>query len=210
MARITTSKTKLSRRVSRNLFLKGSRSFSAKDDYTKKPFKTTIQGKRKPTSLSQYGKQLVEKQALKYTYGLTEKPLANVFKKAFRKTGDTGLIALSILEKRLDNVVYRAGLANSRSQARQLVNHGHFLVNAKPVKTPSYVVKVGDVVTVKSNKLSKNFWKEFSLMVPNDIPNWMDTSKKHTIKIINEPIPQDLPQDFNLAYIVEFYSRKVS
>jgi small subunit ribosomal protein S4 len=137
MARNLKSRIKLSRRVTRNLFLKGARSFSPKDEYSKKPFKTAIAGKKRPPTLSGYGKQLLEKQALKFTYGLLEKQLRNIFTEAFRRDGDTGIIALTLLEKRIDNVVYRGGLANSRSQARQLVNHGHFLINGEKVSIPS-------------------------------------------------------------------------
>lgn len=209
MARYLGSRTKLCRRVKRNLFLKGARSFSAKDDYTKRPTISNNNRKRQ-TRLTEYGKQLMEKQLLKYTYGLMEKQLTNLFKKAFRQKGDTGKIALSVLEKRLDNVVYRSGLANSRAQARQLVNHGHFNVNGKTVDIPSFQVSVGDVIAIKQNKLNKNFWKNFQLQVPNQIPSWLDTSKKNTIRIISEPTDEDLPlEDIKISTVVEYYSRKV-
>lgn len=210
MARNLKSRIKLSRRVSRNLFLKGSRSFSPKDEYAKKPFKSAIAGKRRPPTLSGYGKQLLEKQALKFTYGLLEKQLKNIFIEAFRRDGDTGIIALTLLEKRIDNVIYRGGLANSRSQARQLVNHGHFLINGKKVSIPSYKVKIGDVITIKAKKESQPFWKNFSLQIPNEAPSWLDTKENRKIKIVTDPLPVDLPQDINLPYIVEFYSRKIS
>jgi small subunit ribosomal protein S4 len=211
MARIK-AKAKLSRRVGRNLFLKGARSFSIKDDYSKRPFKPTKNGSRKPSSnsSSEYSKQLLEKQSIKYTYGIMEKQLINVFKKAFRQEGDTGNIALTILEKRLDNVVYRAGLSNSRSQARQLVNHGHFLVNGKKVNIPSYQIKSGDIIEVKENKTKNAFWTNFQLEVPNESPSWLDSSSKQKIKILNLPIKEDLPQDFNISSVVEYYSNKVA
>jgi small subunit ribosomal protein S4 len=208
MSRYIKSRTKLSRRVGRNLFLKGARSFSPKDDYTKRPFKPTKT--RRPSQPSGYGKQLIEKQTLRYTYGLVEKQLGNLFKKAFKKTGETGLVVLSLLERRLDNVVYRSGLANSRMQARQLVNHGHFLVNGKKASIPSFIVVSGDVITLRPSKESKNFWKNFQLDVPNDVPNWLDASKKHLIKVVNEPLLEDLPSDVNMSYVVEYYSRKVA
>jgi small subunit ribosomal protein S4 len=211
MARIK-AKAKLSRRVGRNLFLKGARSFSSKDDYSKRPFKPTKGGGRKPSSnsSSEYSKQLLEKQSIKYTYGIMEKQLINVFKKAFKQEGDTGNIALTMLEKRLDNVVYRAGLSNSRSQARQLVNHGHFLVNGKKVNIPSYQIKSGDIVEVKENKAKNAFWTNFQLEVPNESPSWLDSSSKQKIKILNLPIKEDLPQDFNISSVVEYYSNKVA
>jgi small subunit ribosomal protein S4 len=209
MARNLKSRIKLSRRVTRNLFLKGARSFSPKDEYSKKPFKTAIAGKKRPPTLSGYGKQLLEKQALKFTYGLLEKQLRNIFTEAFRRDGDTGIIALTLLEKRIDNVVYRGGLANSRSQARQLVNHGHFLINGEKVSIPSYKVKIGDIISIKENKQGNGFWKNFTLQIPNEAPSWLDTKENRKIKIVTEPLAVDLPQDINLPYIVEFYSRKV-
>ncbi len=211
MARYLGSKTKLSKRVGRNLYLKGTRSFSAKDDFSKRPYRAGVHGKTSRTSrISEYGKQLLEKQAIRFTYSLMEKQLANLFKKAFKKAGNTGKIVLSNLERRLDNVIYRAGLANSRGQARQLVSHGHFLVNGVTVNIPSYTVKPGDVVQVKENKLKKAFWKNFQLQVPNEMVPWIsvDATKK-VIKILNEPLDEDLPKEFGLQAVVEYYSRKV-
>jgi small subunit ribosomal protein S4 len=212
MARYLKSRTKLSKRVGQNLFLKGARSFSAKDDYTKHPFKPGMHARsRKPSKLSEYGKQLQEKQILRFTYGLMEKQLANVFKRAFKTKGDTGLIALQTLERRLDNVVYRSGLSNSLAQARQLVNHGHFELNGVKCDIPSALVKEGDVVTVRTSKAAKsNFWKEYKLLIPNTPPSWLDVSGKNSVKVLNLPLVEDLPQNINIAPIVEFYSRKVA
>jgi small subunit ribosomal protein S4 len=209
MARNTGSRTKLSRRVGKNLFLKGQRSFSAKDDYTKKPFKVLKKGKRPPT-LSEYGKQLKEKQTVKFTYGILERQFTNLFKKAFRVKEDTGSTALILLELRLDNIVYKAGLANSRYQSRQLVNHGHFLVNGIKATIPSMTLKAGDVISVKPSKLKKAFWQNFTLEVPNDVPAWLEKNKDFEVKVINQPLKEDLPQDFNITAIVEYYSNKVA
>jgi len=211
MARYLKSKTKLSKRVGRNLFLKGARSFSAKDDYSKRPYKAGMHGKNlQKGRISEYGKQLLEKQAIRFTYGLMERQLANMFKKAFAKRGDTGKIVLNQLERRLDNVVYKAGFANSRAQARQLVNHGHFTVNNVPVNIPSFVVKTGDVIRVKENKQKKNFWKNFQLEVPQETVAWISSNlSKKEFKIVNEPLDEDLPKDFNIQSVVEYYSRKV-
>jgi small subunit ribosomal protein S4 len=209
MARYTESRTKLSRRVGRNLYLKGLRSFSAKDDYSKRPFKNSNKGKR-PSTLSEYGKQLREKQSVKFTYGILDRQLTNLFKKAFRLKGDTGSIALTLLELRFDNVVYRSGLANSRSQARQLVNHGHFYVNGKKATIPSMILNEGDVISVKPNKIKKNFWQNFTLEVPNDIPSWIEKKSSTEVKILNKPLKEDLPTEFNITSIVEYYSNKVA
>jgi small subunit ribosomal protein S4 len=211
MARYTASRTKLSRRVGRNLFLKGSRSFSPKDDFTKRPFKAPKKkGKRVNPTSSEYSKQLLEKQALKFTYGLLEKQLTNLFKKAFKKKGDTGSIALSLLERRLDSVIYRSGLANSRSQARQLVNHGHFLVNGKKANIPSITLEAGDLIKLKENKSKKTFWQSFTLEIPNDVPVWLQKKNDFEIKVVNSPLEDDLPKEFNISSIVEYYSNKVA
>ena len=207
--RITTSKTKKSRRIGRNLFLKGARSFSAKDDFSKRPFKPGVHGSARGFAKnSEYSKQLSEKQALKFVYGLNERQMTNTFKKSLNAKGETGVILLQSLERRLDNVVYRAGLANSRAQARQLVNHGSFEVNGSSVNIPSYQVKTGDVIKVKASKAKNTFWTNFKLEVPNELVAWLSSSDK-TIKVLNEPLNEDLPKDFNIAYIVEYYSRRV-
>jgi small subunit ribosomal protein S4 len=136
--------------------------------------------------------------------------MKNLFTKAFNQTGDTGEIALISLETRLDNIIYRAGLANSRPQARQLVNHGHFTVNGRKANVPSMELKTSDVVEVKNNKAKKPFWQNFQLQVPNEAPSWLEKVSDYKVKVISEPDPQDLPQEFNIPSIVEYYSRKVS
>jgi small subunit ribosomal protein S4 len=211
MARYLNSRTKLSKRVGKNLFLKGSRSFSAKDDFARRPQKPGVHGvTRRPAKLSEYGKQLQEKQILRYTYGLMEKQLANLFKRAFKSKLDTGLYVLGMLERRLDNVVYKAGLANSLAQARQLITHGHFAVNDKKCDIPSATLDAGDVVTVREVKLKSAFWTNFKLEVPLTVPAWLDASKKNSVKVINLPLTEDLPVSINIAPIVEYYSRKVA
>lgn len=210
MARYTESKVKRSKRVNKNLFNKGARSFSAKDDFAKRPYKPGQHGNsRRFPRTSQYGKQLIQKQTLRFTYGLMEKQLANHFKKAFKQQGKTGTIVLTNLERRLDNVIYRGGLANSRDQARQLVNHGHFTVNGVKTNIPSFAVSSGDVIEIKENKLKRPFWQNFKLTVPNEAPTWINTSKKNTLQITNLPLETDLPQDLEIGLVVEYYSRKV-
>jgi len=211
MARYLGSRTKLSKRVGRNLFLKGARSFSAKDDFSKKPQKPGVHGNAKrPPKVSEYGKQLLEKQVLRYTYGLMEKQLSNLFKKAFKTKGDTGIIALGLLERRLDNVIYKGGLANSLAQARQLVTHGHFQIDGQKVDIPSYVVKTGEVVAVRESKSKNAFWETYKIEVPLTVPSWLDSSSKMTIKVLNLPLMEDLPQNIEINKIVEFYSRSVA
>lgn len=210
MARYTGSKTKLSKRIGKNLFNKGARSYSAKDDFTKRPYKAGQHGSgRNFSRTSEYGKQLLEKQYIKFTYGIMEKQLANMFKKAFKQVGDTGKIVLTSLESRLDNSVYRAGLANSRSQARQLVSHGHFQVNGVTVNIPSYRLKSNDVVTIRKSKEKSAFWTNFKLEVPNTVPAWIDAANQKQFKVIHSPLDTDLPVEFNVGAVVEYYSRKV-
>ena len=210
MSRFIGSKTQLSKRVGRNLFLKGARSFSAKDDYSKKPQKPGVHGGGKSfAKISEYSKQLTEKQALRFTYGLTEKQLANTFKRAFKAKDETGYGLFSLLERRLDNVVYRAGLANSRAQARQLVNHGHFLLNGIRASIPSMLVSAADKIEVKPAKAKNAFWTNFQLEVPNEQSAWL-SKKDRTINVINEPTADDLPKEFNPGYIIEYYSRRVN
>lgn len=209
MARYTAGKTKLSKRIGRNLFLKGARSFSPKDDYAKRPYPAGEHGKGKFSKVSEFGKQLLEKQAIKFTYGILEKQLTNLFKKASKTSTDTGKTVLTFLERRLDNVVYRGGLANSRGQARQMVNHGQFLVNGKKVDIPSFMVSAADVITVSLKKSKSPFWTNFKLEVPNESPAWLDGTKSMQIRVVNLPLETDLPQDFKIAPVVEYYSRKV-
>jgi len=207
--RITGSKTKKSRRIGKNLFLKGARSYSQKDDFSKRPFKPGVHGSAGGfAKTSEYGKQLAEKQALKFVYGLNERQMTNAFKKALKSQGETGVVLMQNLERRLDNVVYRAGLANSRAQARQLVSHGQFEVSGQAVNIPSLLVKTGDVIKVKASKAGSAFWTNFKLEVPNEVVAWISVSDK-TITILNEPLSEDLPKDFTIAYIVEYYSRRV-
>lgn len=203
------SKAKLSRRIGRNLFLKGSRSFSAKDDVSKRLFKPGQHGTARGFSrLSEYGKQLVEKQAIRFTYGLTEKQMRKVFKKAKKADDPTGIAFLTLLETRLDNVVYRGGLANSRSQARQLVNHGHFLVNGIKAEVPSIAINPGDVIEVKPSKAKNAFWTNFKLEIPAESPAWLSTTGMK-IKVVGNPVQEELPQEYNLGNIIEYYSRRV-
>jgi small subunit ribosomal protein S4 len=209
MARYTAGKTKLSKRIGRNLFLKGARSFSAKDDYAKRPYAAGEHGKGKFAKTSEFGKQLLEKQAIKFTYGILEKQLTNLFKKASKTSSDTGKTVLTFLERRLDNVIYRGGLANSRGQARQLVNHGQFLVNGQKVDIPSFMVSAADIITVSPKKAKSAFWSNFKLEVPNESPAWLDSTKSMQIRVVNLPLETDLPQDFKIAPVVEYYSRKV-
>ena len=165
-------------------------------------------GKRR-TKKSEYGTQLTEKQKVKFVYGILEKQVRMYYEKAERMNGNTGEILLSLVERRLDNVVYRLGFASTRREARQLVNHGHYTVNGKSVNIPSYLVEVGDVIAVSEKSSSNNRFKK---MKEDDAfvaaPKWLDRDKNTlTGKVIALPARDDI--DFEIAenLIVELYSK---
>ena len=166
-------------------------------------------GGQRRAKKSEYATQLTEKQKVKFVYGIQEKQFHNYYDKATRAEGNTGEVLLTFVERRLDNVVYRLGFANSRRQARQLVNHGHFTVNGSRVNIPSYLVKTGDVVAVCQKSVSNNFFKKLK---EDDTfvaaPKWMDRDKTTlTGKVIAMPTKADI--DFEIAehLIVELYSK---
>ena len=165
-------------------------------------------GKRR-TKKSEYGTQLTEKQKVKFVYGILEKQFRMYYEKAERMNGNTGEILLSLVERRLDNVVYRLGFASTRREARQLVNHGHYTVNGKSVHIPSYLVDVNDVLAVSEKSSSNNRFKK---MKEDDAfiaaPKWLERDKNNlTGKVIALPARDDI--DFEIAenLIVELYSK---
>lgn len=208
--RYTGPKARKSRRLGKNLKLKGARSFSNKDEVAKKPYIPGQHGSPRGFARhSEYAKHMMERQAVRITYGLTEKQMRRVFKAAKNDAHNpTGVAFLSLLERRLDNTVYRAGLANSRNQARQLVNHGHFTVNGKKASTPSITVHEGDVIEVKSSKMKSPFWQNFTLDIPGEKLAWLDKSS-FKIKVLSSPTTDDLPDEYNMPYLIEYYSRRV-
>ena len=165
-------------------------------------------GKRR-TKKSEYGTQLTEKQKVKFVYGILEKQFRMLYEKAERMGGNTGENLLSLVERRLDNAVYRLGFAKTRREARQLVNHGHFTVNGTRVNIPSYLVKTGDVVAVCEKSVSNNFFKKLK---EDDsfvaAPKWLDRDKNTlTGKVIAMPTKEDIDFDIAVHLIVELYSK---
>ena len=166
-------------------------------------------GGQRRAKKSEYALQLTEKQKVKFVYGMQEKQFRGYYEKASRAEGNTGEVLRSMLERRLDNVVYRLGYASTRREARQLVNHGHFTVNGKRVNIPSYLVKVGDLVSVCEASVSK---PRFKKMKEDDAfvaaPKWLDRDK-NTLqgKVVAIPTKEDI--DFEIAehLIVELYSK---
>ena len=166
-------------------------------------------GGQRRAKKSEYATQMTEKQKVKFVYGIQEKQFRNYYEKASRMAGNTGEELLTFCERRLDNVVYRLGFANTRRQARQLVNHGHFTVNGNRVNIPSYLIKAGDVVAVSEKASSNAFFKalkEADAFVA--APKWLDRDKNTlTGKVIAMPTKADIDFDIAVHLIVELYSK---
>ncbi|MBQ2712879.1 MAG: 30S ribosomal protein S4 [Clostridia bacterium] len=207
MARYTGSDCRQCRREGGKLFLKGDKCYSAKCPFLSRP---TIPGQHGAgrRKVSEYGLQLREKQKVKRIYGLLEKQFRMVFERAEKMKGATGENMLILLERRLDNVVYRLGLAKSRSQARQIVNHGHITVNGRKVNIPSYIIKAGDVIAVKENKKENNYFKAVSESVKLTIPGWLVyDAEKMEGRVQALPQRSDIDATISENMIVELYSR---
>ena len=209
MARYIGPVCRLCRREDQKLFLKGDRCFSDKCAYDRRQYPPGQHGQGRRRRPSDYGHQLREKQKVKRMYGLLEKQFRGYYYKATRMKGITGENLLSLLERRLDNAVLRCGFAASHSEARQLVRHGHFLINGKKVDIPSYLVSPGDVIEVreKSRKIQKVVDAQANLE-RSPLPNWIEIDKdKFTGKITQLPARADVSADIDEQLIVELYSK---
>lgn len=199
-------KCKLCRREGTKLFLKGERCYSPKCPIERKGALPPGQhGQKRRKRLSDYGIQLREKQKAKRIYGVSEKTFKNYYQKAARSKEDTGKRLLQLLETRLDNVFFKGGLADSRSIARQLISHGFCLVDGKKVNIPSYQVKPGQVITVKSKGLELELVKK-SLAQKKSIPPWLKR-KAAVIKMERLPEREEMEANIDEQLIIEFYSR---
>ena len=171
--------------------------------------KSNRQLKRSSRKMSEYGLQLREKQKAKFIYGVLEKPFRNYYAKAKQMEGMTGENLMRLLESRLDNIVFRMGFARTRKEARQIVDHKHVLVNGKQVNIPSYLVKAGDVISIKENKKSSPRYKEIlEVTGGNMIPDWLEVDSENltgTVKELPTREAIDVPVDEML--IVELYSK---
>ena len=209
MARYTGSVCRMCRREGTKLFLKGEKCFSEKCALGKRPTPPGQHGQARQRKPSEYGMQLREKQKCRRAYGLLETQFYKTYERATNMKGITGDNLLSLLERRLDSVVYRLGFANTRRQARQLVNHGHFTVNGNRVNIPSYLIKTGDVVAVSEKAASNAFFKKLK---EDDAfvaaPKWLDRDK-NTLqgKVIAMPTKADIDFDIAVHLIVELYSK---
>ncbi|MFV1969588.1 MAG: 30S ribosomal protein S4 [Acidimicrobiia bacterium] len=201
MARYTGPRTKVSRRA-RQLLDENKAKY-----YDRRPYPPGQHGRGRIRE-SQYQIQLREKQKLKFMYGVLEKQFRRYYKNAAKAKGITGTTLLVILETRLDNVVYRSGLASTRPQARQLVNHGHFLVNEKKVDIPSYQVRAGDVITVKERSNNILPIQHAIDTVGRTVPEWIDVNPgDRTITIDSLPSREQIDTDIKEQLIVELYSK---
>jgi small subunit ribosomal protein S4 len=206
MARYTKANCRLCRREGQKLFLKGDRCYGAKCALERKNYAPGQHGQSRKKS-SEYGLQLREKQKAKRFYGLQETQFHNLFEKAESKNGVTGDNLLILLESRLDNVVYRLGLASSRKEARQLIVHSHFTVNGKKVNSPGIEVKAGDVIKVKEKSASSPKFKEIKEMQIT-VPSWLTVdAEKLEGKVVALPTRADIDTPIAEHLIVELYSK---
>lgn len=208
MARYKESVCRLCRREGLKLFLKGDRCYGEKCAFERRGYAPGDHGQFR-RKYSDYGVQLREKQKLKRMYGLLERQFRSYFEKADRQKGITGTNLLLLLERRLDNMVFRFGFANSRNEARQLVRHSHFLVDGKPINIPSYLVKVGSEVRVreKSRKVER-IVEAMEIVARRGIPQWLELEKDNfrgTVKAL--PSREELVMPVQEQLVVELYSK---
>lgn len=208
MARYRGAVCRLCRREGDKLFLKGERCYTGKCAMDRRPYAPGQHGKRR-SKMSEYGKQLREKQKAKRIYGVLETQFYNYYEAADAKKGITGDNLLIILETRLDNVVYRAGLGRSRTEARQVVRHNHVLVNGKKVNIPSYLVKAGDVITIKEKSQNLQRFKDIIETTGSRlVPEWIEADMENKqIKINEVPSREAIDIPVNETLIVELYSK---
>src|ERR671913_2132314 len=209
MARYIGPVCRLCRREGMKLFLKGERCYTEKCAIEKRNFAPGQHGKTRKQKLAGYGLQLREKQKVKRIYGVLEDQFRGYFEEAERTRGITGVTLLQLLERRLDNVIYRLGLATSRPQARQLVRHGHFLINGRKVDVPSYQVKAGDVVTVRGTS-AQNATIQHAMeeVKGRGIPEWLSwDAGAMTGKIQSLPTREQINLPVQEQLIVELYSK---
>ena len=207
MARYIGESCRVCRREGEKLFLKGSRCYSDKCAITRRAYAPGQHGQKRKKQ-SDYGMQLREKQKAKAFYGVLESQFRKYFEEASRSKEVTGLKLLQILESRLDNVVYRLGLATSRAQARQLVRHGHFEVNGVKVNIPSYLTKVNDVIKVRESSQNDPIFKQVAEENGRPIPSWLEADVDNKSgKIVAVPAREEIDLPVKEHLIVELYSK---
>ncbi len=207
MARYTGPVCRLCRREGQKLYLKGDKCYTDKCPVTRRNYAPGQHGQGRK-KLTEYGLQLREKQKVRRFYGIQESQMRKYFRMADKMQGITGENLLKLLELRFDNVVYRMGFASSRPEARQLVRHGHFLVNGKKVDIPSYMMKVGDVVEIKEKSRSSVKFKEIIENHKGNTVNWVEVNpEEYKGRIVAEPSREDIDIPIEEHMIVELYSK---
>lgn len=209
MGRYTDAVCRLCRREGEKLFLKGTRCFTEKCAVARRAFAPGQHGENKRTKLSNYGLQLREKQKVKRMYGVLEKQFRKYFKIASKTKGVTGKVLLQLLERRIDNVIFRLGLAISRAQARQIVRHNFVIVNSKRVNIPSFLVDKDDVIVIKAKeKASKKLKENLETSKDRTVPSWLEfDAAQMSAKVLRLPEKEDIQQPIQEQLIVELYSK---
>jgi len=211
MARYTGPTCRLCRRFGDKLMLKGERCATPKCPVEKRntPPGVHLPARGRRGGISDRGLQLREKQKLRFSYGILERQFRKFFNEAKKSPGATGEALLILLERRLDNVVYRLGFADSRAQARQIVRHGHIMVNGRKTDIPSFLAKSGDVIKWREASKKTEYYKKLAEEIEEKfIPNWLSLDKESmTGKVLNLPGKDDIEAGFNVKAIVEYYSR---
>ena len=209
MARYTGPVCRLCRRQGMKLFLKGERCFTPKCAVERRPTPPGDHGQARRRKVSEYGEHLKEKQKARSIYGVLERQFRKHFEEAQRRPGATGENLLQILETRLDNVVYRLGLADSRNQARQLVTHGHIQVNGRKTDIASALLRAGDHVSVVPNSRNTEYFKIVAdTLAKKSVPRWLELEATQLSgRVLSTPSREDIETNINEQLIVEFYSR---
>ena len=208
MARYTGPVCRFCRRENQKLFLKGDRCFTEKCAFERRAYPPGQHGQGR-IKFSEYGLQLREKQKVRRMYGLLEKQFRNLFDKADRLRGITGQNFLALLERRFDNIIFRAGFANSRAEGRQLVRHGHFLINGKKINIPSYQISKGDEISIRDKSQNSIQVKAaIEAAKRREIPQWLELSPaEFKVKVRDLPVRDDVTAPIEERLIVELYSK---
>jgi small subunit ribosomal protein S4 len=209
MAVYQDARCRMCRRAGMKLFLKGARCYTDKCAIERRAYAPGEHGKSRRIKETNYGVQLREKQKARRMYGILERQFRNYFEKAAEAKGVTGEVLLQMLERRLDNVVYRLGFAVNRSQARQLVRHGHFLVNGRKVDIPSFLVRPGDEVQVREKSRTMTvIANSLESRKGQTAPEWLELSPERMAgRVLNVPMRGSIPTPVNEQLIVELYSK---
>lgn len=212
MAKYTGPMCKLCRREGEKLFLKGERCMSTKCALERRAYPPGQHGREtqfRRGRASDYARQLREKQKIRRVYGVMERQFRRYYQEAIRRKGPTGANLLIVLESRLDNVIYRLGFADSRSQARQLVQHGHFWFNGRPTNIPSRLVKPGDTIIIRTQSRQTRYFKERAQIIEeHNVPGWLSLDLRDmSARVLNLPSREEIDFPINEQLIVEYYNR---